>query len=69
MQSRGMKQYAVMAMKDGWSKPRFVYMRVERWLLIFDRKMNAAAEAKRMNDDRCTFGPKNQSVTWLVVPV
>lgn len=49
MASRGCKQWAVMATKTKWSKPRFVHHGEYRHLLIFDGRKEAHQEAERIN--------------------
>lgn len=73
MQSRGVKQFAVMAMKDGWSKPRFVWTEFTR-LLIFGLKSDASISAQLMNQEKTRFVPDDKPdkrivVRWIVVPV
>lgn len=73
MESRGMKQYAVMATKEGWSKPRFVW-HLNGHLQIFSKKKVAVALAKRHNDAGVMFCPdgdrsKTIVVEWKAIPV
>lgn len=85
MDSRGGKNYAVMAMREGWSKPRFVWEGVgTQRMYIYARKRSAARQAKHMNDTRQPGGkaffvigwldkahnsPKLIEVEWIVLPV
>lgn len=74
MKSRGMKQYAVMAVKPGWSKPRFVWDGPASQLLLFDNKTAATAKAGNLNRfGRGMLYPKGSKpisrVTFQVFPV
>jgi hypothetical protein len=73
MRSRGVKQFAVMAMRSSWSKPRFVWMPSGQ-LLVFGKKTPASISAALMNEERTGFYPANEpaqciSVRWIVLPV
>jgi hypothetical protein len=78
MQTRGEKYFAVMAIKDGWQKPRFVWTGY-RHLHIYDRRKDAARKAREMKADKlmewCPSSemrknaPKTIPVRWIVCPV
>lgn len=68
MDVRGQQQYAVMALKDGWSKPRFVHDTDSR-LLVYSRKEAAKTRARRLNFENCTFSEKRIVVRWIVCSV
>ncbi len=80
MESRGAKQWAIMAMKDGWKKPRFVFTGAGEDIdrgHIFKTRQKANWQARSMNDMKVHFFPDDQSVDytdgievkWIVVPV
>lgn len=84
MKSRGMKQFAVMAMNRRWSKPRFVWGGQRKRMEIYDSKKHAEARAKEMSDpkqpggkmllqmgweDRSHNTPILAEVDWIVVPI
>lgn len=69
MEPRGMKGFAVVAMKPAWKKPRFCHDHGTTRLLTFSKKEQADIEARRMTLERCVFGNDEIEVDWIVVPV
>lgn len=85
LENRGIKLYAVMAHKPGWSKPRFVWDGpMLKRLHIYERKLAATRRAKHMSDDKQPGGkqflqqgwhdkshntPKLVEVDWIVCEV
>lgn len=66
MESRGIKLYAVMAIRDGWSKPRFVWdgLTTKR-LWIYANKNAAVRRAKLMSRTDHPLGKQFLQVGWL----
>lgn len=85
MDSRGLKMFAVMAIREGWKKPRFVWEgQSHQRLHIYQRKRSAQQQAGVMNcttlprgkaffqvgyHDKAHNSPKLIEVEWIVVPV
>jgi hypothetical protein len=68
-----MKHWAVMAMKDGWSKPRFVW-HFSGELMVYPQRKRADIQAKLMKERGDTFAPAENEklktfVDWIVVAV
>lgn len=77
LKSRGEKYYAVMAFKEGWKKPRFVWTGYTQ-LYIYNKRKYATRQARELRASKDTvFAPQGTEdkcekwldVKWIVVPV
>lgn len=78
MQTRGQQYYAVMAMREEWRKPRFVWAGGTAQIYTYAKRKYATRKAKQMNADKqFVFAPQGTRddmqkwvpVKWIVVPV
>jgi hypothetical protein len=78
--TRGCQYFAVMGMKEGWKKPRFVWSAgLRRQLYIYARRRDANRRCKEMKaDGQLEFCPENEyaknapktvPVEWIVCAV